>query len=201
MITLNDAASEKLTGWNIVCWWFGLGLKPNAYSCTVTRRGTPCSWEDLLEKRATKEKQSVNTWMGRKCVPPQFGSYILHACLLWLFKIQLLFDFRVTGDSKVSREKRGWKVKRGLRGNRYFFFFFTENRLLTEGDVTVVFRKSLWWLSQLISWYYTLMTIWHFQKCVLGLIRLWNKVKLNISVKVIALNKHINQDHWTWKSK
>lgn len=39
---------------------FGLGLIADSYRCSITYRGTLCWWEDLLEKRATKEKQSVN---------------------------------------------------------------------------------------------------------------------------------------------
>lgn len=70
---------------------FGLGVKPDGYSCTVTHRGTLCWWEDLLEKRATKEKQSVHTWMGHNVY--HFSSVLTLFIWCCLLKISPLFRF------------------------------------------------------------------------------------------------------------
>lgn len=85
---------------------------------TVTHRGTLCWWGDLLEERATKEKQSVHTWMEQ-----QKNTFIKKIALKLLtsfhsLKMSLLLDFRGTEDLKVSRGKREPRVKRGHQGSR-----------------------------------------------------------------------------------
>ena len=89
------------------------------FTDVVTHRGTRCWWEDLLEKRATKEKQSVKTCMGQNVSYSKMSTFVpFLRCVLCLLWISLLFHSRVTGDPKVCREKREQRVKRGLQGSR-----------------------------------------------------------------------------------
>lgn len=65
---------------------------------SAIHRGTLCWWGDHPEKRATKEKWSVSVQMGPRCFvffPPPL-----------IISLLSVSGFRVTGDSKVLKEKR-----------------------------------------------------------------------------------------------
>lgn len=75
-----------------------LPVKESCFSLLLIHRGTLCWWGDRLEKRATKENWSVSVQMAPRC----FGFFFL-----LIISLLSVSGFRVTGDSKVLKEKRG----------------------------------------------------------------------------------------------
>lgn len=94
--------------------FFSLGVKQLFILCAVSYRETLSWWEGLLEKRATKEKQSVNAprWFHCTKIYAYDSRYLLLLDLI-------VISFRVTEEPKVHKEKRGLKVKRVHQESRW----------------------------------------------------------------------------------
>lgn len=106
---------KELTGSN------SLGVEPDADSCSVTHRGTPCWWEDLLEKRATKGKRSVHTWMGQSG-PSVLFLNCLPCCVFLLIKGFTVVPFQGDRGSKGVQGEKGVKGQEGPAGEQVIYF-------------------------------------------------------------------------------